>query len=258
MANDPNPPSIQNFRLATVEIYQERSADGAMVFLAKEANNKNNNNHNDGLVNHQETGSENSVVVGAAELSHIELKDVIVFLPNIHNEEQQINNNVDNNNNSSSNLLRYVADVVTSSSSRRLGVGSILMKSVEKSACDLGTRCLLLHVEDDNEMARRFYEKLNYVYVDESIDSCDGMASLHLERTAGGTINIDINRLAVNAGTTGQLLMMKELSEQVLDDEEEEEEETAKDASSQEEVKKGFGKQIVKRDKKKNKKRKRE
>eukprot|EP00984_Skeletonema_dohrnii_P021392 scaffold10677_cov80-Skeletonema_dohrnii-CCMP3373.AAC.2 len=64
MADDPNPPSIHNFRMATAEIYQERSLDGAMVFLAKKNNDNINNNDADG-----------NASVGAAELSPIELKD---------------------------------------------------------------------------------------------------------------------------------------------------------------------------------------
>jgi len=229
--------------MATAEIYQERKIDGAMVFLAKKNNDNNNNNDADG-----------NSSVGAAELSPIELKDVIVLPNSIDNEQQQQRNKADN---TSSNLLRYVTDVVTSSSSRRLGVGSILMDAVEKSAWDLGTRCLLLHVEDENDMARRFYEKLNYVYVGKEhaaaaaattlVDSSDRVSSLNLEETIGHTINIDTTRLAVNAGTTGQLLMMKELSEPVLL----QGEERAKDASR--EVIKGFGRQTMKRDKKKKK-----
>eukprot|EP00984_Skeletonema_dohrnii_P036731 scaffold38038_cov155-Skeletonema_dohrnii-CCMP3373.AAC.2 len=132
------------------------------------------------------------------------------------------------------------------------------MDAVEKSAWDLGTRCLLLHVEDENDMARRFYEKLNYVYVGKEhaaaaattsllVDSFGGVSSLNLEETIGHTINIDTTRLAVNAGTTGQLLMMKELSEPVLL----QGEERTKDASR--EVIKGFGRQTMKRDKKKKK-----
>eukprot|EP00985_Skeletonema_marinoi_P016985 scaffold9241_cov135-Skeletonema_marinoi.AAC.8 len=244
MADDPNPPSIHNFRMATAEIYQERKIDGAIVFLAKKNNDNNNNNDADG-----------NSSVGAAELSPIELKDVIVLPNNIDNEQQQQRNKVDN---TSSNLLRYVTDVVTSFSSRRLGVGSILMDAVEKSAWDLGTRCLLLHVEDENDMARRFYEKLNYVYVGKEhaaatttttllVDSSDRVSSLNLEETIGHTINIDTTRLAVNAGTTGQLLMMKELSEPVVL----QGEERANDASR--EVIKGFGRQTMKRDKKKKK-----
>ncbi len=211
------------------------------MFLAKV-----NHNNDNSLANDKETGRDGSVV-GAAELSPIELKDVVI-VPNITNEQkQQERNNVDN-----SNRLRYVTDVVTSSSSRRLGVGSKLMNDVEKSAWDLGTRCLLLHVEDENEMARRFYEKLNYVYVGGETTTIvsDGVASLHLESSVDGgegTINIDTNRLAVNAGTIGQLLMMKELTEPML--EVCEETTTATDAS-QEIGKRGFGMQTVKRNKK--------
>ncbi len=233
MANDPNPPSMHNFRMATVEIYQERCLDGAMVFLAKQRRNDHGDTSSSNNSNYYCNDYEDDSV-GAAELSPIELKDVIVH-----------SDNIDNNN-----LLRYVTDVVTSSYSRRLGVGSILMKATEKSAWDLGTRCLLLHVEEYNMMARRFYEKLNYVYVgaDDNANSSfggDGVASLKLEATVGHTINIDTSRLAMNAGTTGQLLMMKELSEPVLQVQEETVNETSR------EVIKGFGMKTSKRVKKK-------
>jgi len=175
--------------MATAEIYQERKIDGAVVFLAKKNNDNNNNDNNN--------DADGNSSVGAAELSPIELKDVIVLPNNIDNEQQQQRNKVDD---SSSNLLRYVTDVVTSSSSRRIGVGSILMDAVEKSAWDLGTRCLLLHVEEENDMARRFYEKLNYVYVGKEqaaaattttllVDSFGGVSSLNLEETIGHTVN---------------------------------------------------------------------
>ncbi len=192
--------------------------DGAMVFLAKR------NDHGDSSSNNNYYNDADGASAGAAELSPIELKDVIVHPDDIDN----------------SNLLRYVTDVVTSSSSRRLGVGSILMNAIEKSAWELGTRCLLLHVEGDNVMARRFYEKLNYVYVGD-----DGVASLNLDATVGHTINIDTSRLAMNAGTTGQLLMMKELSEPALQVEEETVNETSREAI------KGFGMKTLKRVKKK-------
>eukprot|EP00970_Alexandrium_tamarense_P007193 scaffold1270_cov176-Alexandrium_tamarense.AAC.1 len=58
-----SPPNLSNFRRATAEIYHERKAEGALVFLAK---------LNDG-------GS--SLVVGAAELSPIELKGAIMMAP---------------------------------------------------------------------------------------------------------------------------------------------------------------------------------
>ncbi len=218
MANDENPPSLHNFRLATKDIYEERSADGAIVFLAR----MNSNN-----------GRGGGEVVGAAELSPIELKDVVI-----------------NKNNQQQHLLRYVTDVVTSSSSRRLGVGSTLMNYIEQTAYnDMGTRCLLLHVEENNDMARRFYEKLNYVYVDidDSNDDNDvmwdesGAAVAKIEiRNDNLVIHIDSNRLAMNAGTTGQLLMMKELSEPLII----EEQEVVK--------KKGFGKQSTKKRKRAN------
>ena len=244
MTNDPNPPSIRNFRLATIDICQERKMDGAMVFLAKRTDNDTASNNNCGGI----------TLVGAAELSPIELKDVIV-LPDCSTMEQQQQQQLN------SNLLQYVTDVVTSSTSRRLGVGSILMNAIEKSAWDMGTRCLLLHVEADNDMALRFYEKLNYVHVgqeDETtkpfgVDSIiGGVVSLNLESSVGRMIPIDTNRLALNAGTTGQLLLMKELSSEppvgLLRGEEEERAIT--DAASRD-VGKGFGMKSVTGKKKK-------
>ena len=227
MANDDNPPSLYNFRLATNEIYEERCADGAIVFLAR-------------MISSNSNGREAEEVVGAAELSPIELKDVV-----IHNNQQQ------------QHLIRYVTDVVTSSSSRRLGVGSTLMNYIEQTAYnDMGTRCLLLHVEEDNDMARRFYEKLNYIYVNID-DRKDGDDNDELSDESGAAmakiviqnddlvIHIDSNRLAMNAGTSGQLLMMKELSEPAMSGRKGGEERIIEE--QEEVVKKGFGKQSTKK-----------
>jgi ribosomal protein S18 acetylase RimI-like enzyme len=168
------------------------------------------------MISSNSNGREGEEVVGAAELSPIELKDVV-----IHNNQQQ------------QHLIRYVTDVVTSSSSRRLGVGSSLMNYIEQTAYnDMGIRCLLLHVEESNDLARQFYEKLNYVYVDKKESTA--LTKIEL-RNDDLVIHIDSNRLAMNAGTTGQLLMMKELTEPLIIEEQEEV------------VKKGFGKQSTKK-----------
>ncbi|KAL7449880.1 hypothetical protein ACHAWC_001892 [Mediolabrus comicus] len=227
MANNANPPSIYNFRLATNEIYEERCADGAIVFLARMNSSSSSN------------GREGGEVVGAAELSPIELKDVVI-----------------NNNQQQQHLIRYVTDVVTSSTSRRLGVGSTLMNYIEQTAYnDMGTRCLLLHVEEGNDMARQFYEKLNYIYVniddrkdgddnDELSDESGAALAKIVIRNDDLVIHIDSNRLAMNAGTSGQLLMMKELSEPAMSGGKGGGERIIEE--QEEVVKKGFGKQSTK------------
>ena len=265
MSNDPNPPSLHNFRLATVDICQERCMDGATIFLAKKTTDDDDDDTRSSSDNYW---GDESVVVGAAELSPIELKDVIV-LPTYNTidqqqqqpqsqpqqQQQQIN----------SNLLQYITDVVTSTTARRLGVGSTLMNAIEKTAWDMGTRCLLLHVEVENELARRFYDKLNYVpvVVDQQEEDDDevsttgtlfgvesiGVTPLNLEESVGHTVYIDVNRLAMNAGTTGQLLLMKELSSEPPVLNRGEEDEGVVDASR--EVVKGFGVKSVKRKQKK-------
>jgi ribosomal protein S18 acetylase RimI-like enzyme len=254
MSADPNPPSLHNFRLATMDICQERCMHGATIFLAKKTTTDDDDRKSSGSGGSNNWGDE-SVVVGAAELSPIELKDVIV-LPTYNTiepqqsqtqtqpQQQQINNN----------LIQYITDVVTSTTSRRLGVGTTLMNAIEQSAWDMGTRCLLLHVEVENELARRFYDKLNYIPVvvdqeEEDDDDDEITTPLNLEESVGHTVYIDVNRLALNAGTTGQLLLMKELSSEppVLNRGEEDEGEVN---ASRESVK-GFGMKSVKRKQKK-------
>ena len=194
------PPNLSNFRRATAEIYHERKAEDALVFLAK---------LNDG-------GS--SLVVGAAELSPIELKGAIMIAPTQLDDNRR---------------LLYVTDVVASSSHRRLGIGSKLMYAVEETVCKLGSQCICLHVEHNNTVARRFYERLGYVYVDTSgsgeVDcTTDGLVSLSLleesiavsqstlletetKTQTESIVTLNTHLLAENAGTVGQLVMMKRL-----------------------------------------------
>ena len=214
MANDPNPPSLHNFRLATLDIYNERSGDGAVVFLAK-------------MYSHDDSdsiggvGSSVAKSVGAAELSPIELQNVIITTSHdIGITTNPTNTTNDPNDNHHHFLLQYVTDVVTSSTARRLGIGSTLMTTLETTAWEMGTRCLLLHVENDNMQARRFYERLNYTPVGH------GASRLLIDNDGDGVshvVEIDVDRLELNAGTAGQLLMMKVLSEPNSHSQEEEE-----------------------------------
>ncbi|KAL9186703.1 hypothetical protein ACHAXT_005941 [Thalassiosira profunda] len=186
MAGDPNAPKLSSFRLATAEIYEERRQEGSTVFLARISN-----------------GGGNDVAVGAAELSPIEMRGALT---------------------GDEDTLRplYVTDVVAASSHRRLGIGSKLMDAVEKEARETGSRVLFLHVKHDNVGARRFYERRGYVDT-MGEDFIGGRISIRLQSSRSNddthdVMTIDANILAENAGTVGQLLMMKELSPPLIDD----------------------------------------
>ena len=201
MSDDSNPPKLSSFRLATAEIYEERSRDWSIVFLA----------------------SKGDVTIGAAELSPIELQGVFIRGWDSSSKPSARNNNEEM-------MPLYVTDVVTSSAYRRLGIGSKLMHVVERTAWEMGSGVVFLHVEDGNVAARQFYLRLGYVDVEptESQKEEDYVAkeggmiyflfddegSLTLQPTneVKDTIAVDAERLATNAGTVGQLLMMKQLS----------------------------------------------
>ena len=208
MINEINPPILSNFCKATAEIYNERKVDGSIVFLAK-------------LVHQSDDGSD-EMVVGAAELSSIELQNCI------------INNSSDNNDIATP---LYITDVVTSSNHRRFGIGTKLMTEVERVALyELNSRIVFLHVEYDNVTARKFYERLGYVDVSvggedivrgDTIEVISISPNELLQPTAVDIeddtahnqqrmIILDTKHLAINAGTVGQLLMMKRLSKESI------------------------------------------
>ena len=110
MINEINPPILSNFCKATSEIYNERQVEGSIVFLAK-------------LV-HQNinVGSVDEVVVGAAELSSIELENCIT-------------NDISSANNVLTTHPLYITDVVTSSNHRRFGIGMKLMTKLNDVLC---------------------------------------------------------------------------------------------------------------------------
>ena len=195
-------PSQSSFRLATAEIYQERSAEGAAVFLAKFNGDKNNV---DAVVS----------VVGAAEISPIELRGCITYY-----NKGKISAN--------ERMSMYATDVVTSSSHRRLGIGSKLMIASEAYSRSLGCEFVFLHVEKSNTAAITFYRGLGYLDVPRSniANGCvgdevflsftdDGGMLAKPSSTAyeidGVLIAIKTQQLAINAGTIGQLLMVKQL-----------------------------------------------
>ena len=179
-------PSPEAFQMATAEIVQERAEGHAVAFLARLVANENENeNENDN------GDAATGIVVGAAELSPIELKGCIqsdFSTPNCR--------------------YLYVTDFVTARNYRRKGVATALMKELERysvqnfrggktpAATSLTTK-LLLHVKYLNHAALGFYKKLGYKVID--------------TWTTEVTMDVDIKRLAKNAGTRGQLLMVKKI-----------------------------------------------
>ncbi|KAL3797139.1 hypothetical protein HJC23_000477 [Cyclotella cryptica] len=211
-------PSQTSFRFATEDVYQERRAEGALVFLAK-YNNK----------DHLGVDERNTpAVVGAAELSPIEIRNCIQICG-----AQDIE---------CAPMAMYATDVVTSRSHRRLGIGSKLMSALDDTARSLNCRFLFLHVKHDNVAAVNFYHGLGYLEVtsNNTAGDVEGLMSFSITRqglsispvnkTASRipeteTINgftknehdgnpaiiVNTRQLAVNAGTVGQLLMVKPL-----------------------------------------------
>ncbi len=230
------PPSRSSFRLATSEIYHERTAEGSTVFLAMMTEEEVVDSNHDG----DDIPSQRVVAVGAAELSPIELKGVF-------NEKDHA---------AIVDIIKpmYITDVVTSSSYRHRGIGSNLMHFIENYAwMEKGTRIVYLHVAMENVGAKRFYERLGYrdavVVVNRRLeeeedenenDECakdsnnsqvgrrGGIESSSLVEVDGvehecsrkedGITSIDYDRLAENAGTVGQILMMKRLSGPTVDE----------------------------------------
>jgi len=112
------------------------------------------------------------------------------------------------------------------------------MTEVERVAVyELNSRIVFLHVEYDNVAARKFYERLGYVdmaVVGGDSKENDGLISLSLDelsqpqpsavieddtidnRQQNDMIRLDTKKLAINAGTVGQLLMMKRLSKESI------------------------------------------
>ena len=240
---DDKKPDISNFCRATAEIYHERKEMGSVVFIAT----------------YNSIDGEDEVVVGAAELSPIEFQNDVI----IHTDE-----NADDNDTLTP---LYITDVVTSSSHRRMGIGSRLMNAVESHAYaifDTPQVILFLHVEHDNIAAIQFYKNLGCSIVDGDDDYeedttkrktlDDGIISISIPTTSNSNqhLTINANKLAIHAGTMGQLLMMKQLSEPNTKAAVEESSMIAAQSPNSKEAG-GFGKKmILKQAKKKKKKRK--
>jgi len=188
-------PSRHAFRMATNEIFQERSNDGAVALLAC-------------------VQSESDIVtVGAAELSPVEFKNTLKTISPLSSTTQTILNK---------NQLWYVTDVVTSQAHRRRGIGKSMIMEMEKICKDdKGGKAVFLHVEKENKNALKFYEKFGYAIIHTSQEE-KGMnrndkkmiwnIPLHHKIIQENTeLVLDLYQLAENAGTKGQLLLVKTL-----------------------------------------------
>ena len=202
--------SRHGFRCATAEICEERSSQGAVAFLARLQQ-----DHSNISSDSDSSSSSRRVAAGAAELSPIELQGAVR------------DSNV---------RMLYVTDFVTVQEYRRRGVARALMRALEEYAISASftaagvdddftevlvgaadtrkkatekspTRAksavmvaptsvlLLLHVEPSNHVALNFYRKLQY--------------HENFHHGAVGHTILNVEKLAENAGTKGQLLLGK-------------------------------------------------
>lgn len=159
--------SRHGFQRATAELYEERALQGAIVFLAKQPSSPD--------------PQSPTVVVGAAELSPIELRGAYTFAGSTTTKDRIQTD------------CLYVTDVVTAKRYRRQGVAQALMEAAEEHArSKVDCSQLLLHVQASNTGALQFYRKLGY-------------------RPVSKMKGLNVQTLAENAGTAGQLLLRKTL-----------------------------------------------
>ncbi|OEU06144.1 hypothetical protein FRACYDRAFT_202262 [Fragilariopsis cylindrus CCMP1102] len=205
-------PSRYAFRMATKEIYEERSIDGSTVFLARLVVAETENNNNNDV----------AIVVGSAELSPVEFNNTngaATIIKNLKEDEDEEENDDDEKH-----KYLYVTDVVTSSKHRRMGIANSLMDTLEKYAYNDEEQeeyndnnindnnennkkkktkiTLFLHVKVDNDAAQTFYSSSRRGYC---------------IPTSNQIQNINITQLEENAGVSGrgqepQILLCKVLT----------------------------------------------
>lgn len=199
------------FQAATAEIYQERV--GATAFLASLPMEAHADEDDGGVV------CTAAIVVGAAELSPIELEGAIIrtrkTIANVDTViavPQPPPPPLDSMTTTTTMKMMYVTDVVTARDHRRKGVAQALMAAIEEEAAagavsnasngDWHTQqhapikiILLLHVDPINTAALRFYKSSKLGY-------SDALPPYLLA-------SLDTDKLAENAGTQGQILLFK-------------------------------------------------
>jgi ribosomal protein S18 acetylase RimI-like enzyme len=195
----PPPPSRHAFRMATAEMVGERSEEGAFSFLAKWQP----QHHDTAAAAAAEEDGKVAPVLGAAELSPGEFEGALRA-----DDKRR--------------FRWYVTDVVASVEHRRMGVASALMDALETHAHKTTTShnndvsssppiegdcsetavvTLYLHVRPDNDAAMAFYTSPQRGYAPPTDRELEGL---------------DADRLASNAGTTGQVLLCKTLTQRNL------------------------------------------
>ncbi|OEU07393.1 hypothetical protein FRACYDRAFT_197724 [Fragilariopsis cylindrus CCMP1102] len=210
-------PSRYAFRMATKEIYEERSMDGSIVFLARLVVD------NDDSISARQK-SVVGKVVGSAELSPIEFNGATINIK-LREDEEEEENNENYEDEEERHKYLYVTDVVTSSKHRRMGIANSLMDTLEKYAYNDEEQeeyndnnindnnennnnkktmiTLFLHVKVDNDAAQTFYSSSRRGYC---------------IPTSNQIQNINITQLEENAGVSGrgqepQILLCKVLTE---------------------------------------------
>jgi len=199
--------SKRSFRMATAEIYQERTVEGATVFLAT-------------MIENAET-----IAVGAAEASPIEFDQAIKVIEGESSSNSAL-----------APPFLYVTDVVTCSKHRRMGVGNALMEAIEKEAAkrchyycnddndtnnegnkiSLQNTRLFLNVKNDNPSALKFYKnpKLGYSEYNDSDNYYEANSVIQQQDDREGKIikvYMNHHQLAKNADTEGQIILSKKI-----------------------------------------------
>jgi ribosomal protein S18 acetylase RimI-like enzyme len=181
-------PSRYAFRMATKEIYEERSIDGSIVFLARLVVD------NDDSISALQKSVVVGEVVGSAELSPIEFN-------NTNRATTMINhlNEDENEDEEKQHKYLYATDVVTSSKHRRMGIANSLMDTLEQYAynneeqeyndinnnSNKTTVTLFLHVKVDNDVAYTFYTNSRRGYCIPTPNQIQNINITQLEENSG-------------------------------------------------------------------------
>jgi ribosomal protein S18 acetylase RimI-like enzyme len=200
-------PSRQAFRCATRDIYLEERPRSILV-LAKRRKQQDDEHDDD-------DSKQEMVVMGGAEWSPYEVEASLVA-PATTNDPT-----TSSSLSSSSFSAGYVTDVVTAVPYRNQGIGRLIMTALETLAVTSATATtsstttttpidaqrqppkthfILLHVHPDNASALRFYQQqLGYTTTTTTLQSSE------LEKM------LDIGKLEQEAGTEGQILLVKKI-----------------------------------------------
>lgn len=209
--------SRESFQRATLDMVQERSNGGAVAFLARMKKS----------INKDGEDTFGTVVVGAAEVSPIELEGVLQHQRRNHETHQQNENKIEKKD---ERMMLYVTDVVTDRNHRRLGVAYSLMMAMEEHARVRGCHTLLLHVVVDDTAANPPSQSTSTSEENPSATVCSSNAAMNFYQSpklgyrpwvSSSTIpgkadwTLNVERLARNAGIQPhhqtQVLMYKSI-----------------------------------------------